>query len=316
LKLSAEHTNRTWRVMSLLIALSVILWCAHPAQSDQPASNSSQTSTSSSNDSDYPGPKGHLHSDETGVKDDNSMQAQRPTLQVSFPDGSEPTEITRPSSLLPPATPEHIGFLRRWLKNQQASGKLQSLDELRKRPLLYWRYFAERPPHPARMFFILLLFNFVIGLTLKKRVGVAADCVRKSFWKSIGVGLFCVLLMTTTTRACHDTELLSPLAGLIMGALQFFCICGLVICSRVIGESLLRRLKLAQPKNGEEPSRWQYCTWLLTGTVLVALIAALPPLGLSHHMVLPRLGTRIAMWLSLLGFGAMVRTKFGQKQLP
>jgi len=215
----------------------------------------------------------------------------------------------RPDAIVP-SDVAHVSNILEEARQQRA----QELHHLRARPLLYWRVFAERPLPPIRAAIFLLFFNLLICFVFKRRIAVASSCIRKSFWKSLGVGIIAVFLMASMTRICHETELLVPLGEFTLSVLQFLCLCGLAASSRTLGHAALQKLKIAQPEDGAEPTVLQYLIWIVVGTILVALVVLIPAV-LLHNVWFPKLGTRIGMWLSMLGLGALVRTKLGRKEL-
>lgn len=204
----------------------------------------------------------------------------------------------------------------RWFFNtrigQRIAGRLQSTD-IRKRPMMYWRRFADRKPAPIATFAFLLFFNTTVCLVFRKRVKIASDCVRRSFWKSLGAGMIFVLVLGTAARLCFDSQLFTPLAIAILAAVQFLGVCGLAVSSRTVGEAILSKFSKKQTSTMETTQSHTALTHLapvFLGTVVFALIVLIPGVG-----PLPRLGTRFLMWLGLLGLGALVRTKFGRKVL-
>lgn len=221
-----------------------------------------------------------------------------------------PPELSGHPDAVVPSDVAHVSNILEESRQQRA----QELHHLRARPLLYWRAFAERPLPPIRAAISLFFFNLLICFVFKRRVAVASACIRKSFWKSLGVGLIAVFLLASMTRICHETELLVPLGELSLGVLQFLCLCGLATSSRTLGHAALKKLKIAQPEDGAEPTVLQYLIWIVVGTLLVALVVLIPAIVL-HNVWFPKLGTRVGMWLSMLGLGALVRTKLGRRDL-
>lgn len=211
----------------------------------------------------------------------------------------------------------------RWFFNTRIGQKLARFEtgDIRRRPMMYWRRFADRRLPPIGTFLFLLFFNTTICLAFRKRVEVASRCVSKSFWKSLFAGMFFVILMGTGARLCFDSALYTPCALLILGIVELLSLAGLAVASRTVGLALLNKLGYTSHSpaadsglEGAEPAQKQsklaYLAPVFVGTILFTLIALLPGLG-----PLPRLGTRFVMWFSLLGMGALVRTKLGRKEL-
>ncbi len=212
----------------------------------------------------------------------------------------------------------------RWFFNTRIGQQFARFEagDIRKRPMMYWRRFADRHLPPVGTFLFFFFFNTTFCLAFRKRVEVASRCVSKSFWKSLLVGMLFVILMATGARLCFDSALYTPCALLILGVVQLLSLAGLAVSSRTVGLAVLNKLGFS--KGATEvatdsadatlteklESKFEYLAPVFVGTILFTLIALLPGLG-----PLPRLGTRFIMWLSLLGLGALVRTKLGRKEL-
>ena len=208
----------------------------------------------------------------------------------------------------------------RWFFNTRIGQRLARFEtgDIRRRPMMYWRRFADRRLPPIGTFLFLLFFNTTICLAFRKRVEVASRCVTKSFWKSLFAGMLIVILMGSGARLCFDSVLYTPCALLLLGIVELLSLAGLAVSSRTVGLALMNKLgyttKSPADEAGADPgqklSKLAYLAPVFVGTILFALIALLPGLG-----PLPRMGTRFVMWLSLLGLGALVRTKLGRKEL-
>lgn len=214
----------------------------------------------------------------------------------------------------------------RWIYNTRIGKNLakhQNVD-IRRRPMMYWRRFADRPVPPRGTFLFFIFFNSLICLAFKKRVEVASSCVRKSFWKSLFVGFIFVILMGIAARFCFDSALFTPAALLILGIGQLLVLAGLAVSSMTVGTAILNKLgvttmSVSQTENADQPARsfveklkfnLHYLAPVIFSSVLVTLISLIPTLGF-----LPRMGTRFVMWFCVLGLGALIRTKLGRKPL-
>lgn len=213
----------------------------------------------------------------------------------------------------------------RWFFNTRIGRRLMRCEQgdIRKRPMMYWRRFADRPLPPIGTFLFFSFFNTVICLAFRNRMDIAIRCVRKSFWKSLFVGGFTVILAGSATRLCFDSLIFTPCALLFLGICEFLALCGLAVSSRTIGLALANKLGFLETnkENGEstegtadnakgQKSMLNYLVPVMVGTILLTLIALIPGFG-----PLPRLGTRFVMWFAVLGLGALVRTKLGKKEL-
>jgi hypothetical protein len=141
------------------------------------------------------------------------------------------------------------------------------------------------------------------------------DCISKSFWKTLGAGILCVFLFATTTRLCYEIELFEPLAIVSMGVLQFLCLCGLATSTRLLGRSILKKFNLFQPETGKEPTVLHILIWISLGVAILVCFTLVPPITFPNVVSIIHLAPRVAMLLSILGMGALVRTKLGRKEL-
>lgn len=215
----------------------------------------------------------------------------------TYPDGAVPLHVTVPSDLLTERFPTGA-----------------DLSGLRKRPLLYWRYHAMQPQRPIRNAIFLLFFCFTINLIFKKRVALASESIKHRFWKSLGVGILCVFLFATTTRLCYEVQLFEPLAELSMAVLQLLCLFGLAVSTRLVGQSILKKFNACQPEAGKEPVAKQILLWTFVGILVLVAFCFLPPIPLPNGHAVAPLAPRIGLLFSVLGMGALIRTRLGRKQ--
>ncbi len=266
--------------------------------------------------------------EKSGVKSEKAQPvpeyAQRAAeglIEESASDGE--TFGLLPGELEPALRQDELRGPGRWFFNTRIGQKLARFEngDIRRRPMMYWRRFADRQLPPIRTFIFLLFFNTTICLAFRKRVEVASRCVSKSFWKSLFVGIIFVVLMATAARFCFDSALYTPCALLILGVVELLSLAGLAVSSRTVGLALMNKLGYTTNSpadltdddgaaTAQKQSKLAYLAPVFVGTILFTLIALLPGLG-----PLPRLGTRFVMWFSLLGMGALVRTKLGRKEL-
>ncbi|MBX9950505.1 MAG: hypothetical protein K2Y39_15160 [Candidatus Obscuribacterales bacterium] len=260
----------------------------------------------------------------TESKDDSSARYEAQNLNAADDDDpssdlmSDDPDSDRQGKLLGPG---------RWFFNTRIGQRLAQFEsgDIRKRPMMYWRRFADRRVPPVGTFLFFVFFNSLFCLAFRKRVGVASACVRKSFWKSLFIGMVFVILMGSAARLCFDSVLFAPAALLILGCVELLVLGGLAVSSMTVGTAILNRLGVATSSahDADETANnaalsvaeklkscLHYLAPVFLATVLVTLIALIPTLGF-----LPRMGTRFVMWFSVLGLGALVRTRLGRKEL-
>ncbi|MBI2810235.1 MAG: hypothetical protein HYX67_05340 [Candidatus Melainabacteria bacterium] len=158
-----------------------------------------------------------------------------------------------------------------------------SKEDLRRRPLLYFRMWANKPL-PMVPSFLFLLFITVVASELMPA-------------------------FTTAARALFASEIGVPLAVLSLAVLEFFLLVGTTISVTLIGQTILSVLS---PKRAPSAKRhWvKRLAAPLVGSLLLSLLLIIPPLG-----ILPRVGIRLIMLLSFLGMGAWFRTGMGTKEM-
>lgn len=212
--------------------------------------------------------------------------------------------------------PVHDGFLRRKLglgirtADKPLDPALTDIaaELMHRRPLMVWRTFAELPLPPVKTFLFLLFADLLICLSFRTRTLVASMHTRSKFWKSLGVGVIVMILGTTCSRLCSETFILRPLASVLLGLLQFFCLAGVAVSSRALGSALLGKFKLLKSDDITERPIRSLVASVLVGTLIISGLAILPGLG-----SLPRLGARLLMLFCMLGLGAIFSTGFGKK---
>lgn len=199
------------------------------------------------------------------------------------------------------AFPHRLGFGR-------LDGEF-SKEDLRRRPLLYFRMWANKPLPLVPSFLFLLFISLVASEVMPARMEVARQYYTNHYWKSLWSGLISCLLFTTLARALFASEIGVPLATVSLAALQFFVLIGVAISSTLIGQTIL---SVFGPKQSIAVKRpwFERLAAPLVGSLLMSLLLVIPPLG-----ILPRIGIRLIMLLSFLGMGAWFRTEMGTKEL-
>lgn len=184
-----------------------------------------------------------------------------------------------------------------------------SKDDLRRRPLLYFRIWANQPMPPVLSFLFLLFITVVASEIMPSRMEIARRYYANHYWRSFWTGIVASLLLTTLARALFVSEIGEPLAIGSLAVLQFFVLIGVAISSTLIGQTIL---SVVSPKRAPAVKQQWFARLAapLVGSLLLALLLVIPPLG-----ILPRIGIRLIMLLSFLGMGAWFRTGMGTKEL-
>ncbi len=184
-----------------------------------------------------------------------------------------------------------------------------SKDDLRRRPLLYFRMWANKPLPLVPSFLFLFFIAVVASEIMPARMEVARRYYANHYWRSLWSGIVACLLFTTAARALFASEIGVPLAVVSLAVLEFFLLVGTTISTTLIGQTLLCVLT---PKRAPATKRhWvKRLAAPLVGSLLLSLLLIIPPLG-----ILPRVGIRLIMLLSFLGMGAWFRTGMGTKEM-
>ncbi len=182
-------------------------------------------------------------------------------------------------------------------------------EDLRRRPLLYFRLWANKPLPLVPSFLFLFFITVVASEIMPARMEVARRYYANNYWRSLWSGILATLLFTTSARALFASEIGVPLAVVSLAALEFFILIGTTISTTLIGQTILSVLN---PKRAPATTRhWaKRLAAPLVGSLLLSLLLIIPPLG-----ILPRVGIRLIMLLSFLGMGAWFRTGMGTKEM-
>lgn len=147
------------------------------------------------------------------------------------------------------------------------------------------------------MVFIWLILALLCAALFPRQIALASDQVRTSFWPVLGVGLLATILFS-------GLVIIAAVLSLILIGIPFLIaliwvgliikIFGRVVLFYFFGESLLRSL-------GSKKTTAMGA--VLMGLLLVSIIDFIPILGSLFTFV-----------LSLIGWGVVIRTKFGTRE--
>ncbi len=186
-----------------------------------------------------------------------------------------------------------------------------SKEDLRRRPLLYFRMWANKPLPLVPSFLFLFFITVVASEIMPARMEVARSYYVSHYWRSLWSGIVACLLFTTSARALFASEIGVPLAVVSLAALEFFVLIGASISTTLIGQTILSVLSAKRAPAPATKRHWaKRLAAPLVGSLLLSLLLIIPPLG-----ILPRVGIRLIMLLSFLGMGAFFRTGMGTKEM-
>lgn len=177
-------------------------------------------------------------------------------------------------------------------------------SELKERPLLYWRKWANKPLPVVPASIFLWFITLGASLLMPVRLSAARDACQETFWRSLAFGLLTTFIGLALARLLFISEIGVPLAVLILGCVELLFLLGFVIVATLIGERIARRfgwLRAARPR----VTSIIVCT---IGVVILGCILAIPGVGR-----LPPLGVRLVTLLCALGIGAFVKVTFTRR---
>ncbi|HEY9784067.1 MAG TPA: hypothetical protein V6D17_01610 [Candidatus Obscuribacterales bacterium] len=174
------------------------------------------------------------------------------------------------------------------------------VKDVRKRPMLYFRRWANKPLPPVATFLFVIFVNTLATALIRPRLDAAGAKVKEQFWKCLGSGILGLALFVISVKACFDAGVLAPLALVLLGVLQLGALTGMAVTSRLLGTSILARAT-------SHRSDWRTnALVILIGSLLFTIVLLLPGIG-----GLPRIGARLAILMCLLGFGGLLRSRLG-----
>ncbi|HEY9775172.1 MAG TPA: hypothetical protein V6C81_15515 [Planktothrix sp.] len=179
-------------------------------------------------------------------------------------------------------------------------------QEIERRPLLYWRRWANRPPHVALLCTIFFCGTIIFSELFKNAAIAARDCCRKHFWRALGLGLFLATVMLSMARLMFIDPIGTPLGILLIGLYETIAMAGVAVGFTLIAEAVLRRLRLSN-KLSHRPVAYRL-TLTIIATLIVGFILAIPGIG-----AFPPIGIRIGAWIGMLGMGGLLKTRFGTR---
>lgn len=180
--------------------------------------------------------------------------------------------------------------------------------DLRKRPIMYWREWANQPVYFGPCLTLALFVTIVGNFLLPDRLAAARSYCAASFWRSFLAGLITLGLCVGFARGMFDSRIGTPIGFTVIAFLELGLLAGISVSCSLIGERIFARLKISDhPALVARPVLMRVLKYV-AGSVVFALIMVMPGIGM-----LPRLGTRLAMLIALLGLGGIVRSKLGTR---
>jgi len=177
-------------------------------------------------------------------------------------------------------------------------------------PVVVFRRWAKTAKPFVPTFLILMFFGLVGAAFFPRQINAAGECCRRSFWRCLGRAFVFGATVGITIRILNLLVITYPLADLLVGAMQFCFVSGLVVAISLLGERIMTRTGIAKTQFMSAHPRFATFARIFIGSLVIALIVQIP--GIGH---LPRIGIRIALLIATLGLGGLLKTKFGREPL-
>jgi hypothetical protein len=173
---------------------------------------------------------------------------------------------------------------------------------LMRRPLLAFRIWANRPKPFIPSFLFCLIVSSAAWAFMSKPLTSAGSFCRKRFWRSLFLGVFATIFAVFLARLLFLTQIGTPLAICLAGALQLGLLLGLSVVSSLLGEAVLT--KFGQSESLASSPRAKRLLELAIGALIFALLLRIPGV-----FGLPRIGVRVVLLICQLGLGGLIYTK-------
>lgn len=171
--------------------------------------------------------------------------------------------------------------------------------DLRHRPLLAFRIWANQPKRYLPSFLFCLATSICAWALLPGRLSAARTTCARRFWRSMFIGVFVCLMTVLYARALFATGIGTPLAFLLLAALELGLLLGLSLIISVIGKAVFARITFMSPGLLDKRPIVKCAIELTTGAALIGCLLLIP-----GFFGLPRIGVRLVALLCGLGFGA------------
>ena len=182
-------------------------------------------------------------------------------------------------------------------------GVLPDAGSLRTQPFRYWREFASRPLPVVQVSAFLFMTSTLAVVLVPATLTRAQRCCTDTFWRSLFTGLIAAVIACVLARVLFVSEIGSPLAVVILAAVEFGLLAGLAAVVWLLGESVLRRLGLGGVAFLSRERLSGRLVQVAIGVSLVSALLLVPGLGAP-----PRVGIRLVLLVAALGLGGLARS--------
>jgi hypothetical protein len=170
-------------------------------------------------------------------------------------------------------------------------------EDVVRRPLIYWRSWANQRLPFGRILGLLIIVSLTINFFIESKIQEAGLLYKQKWLRCFSVGVLFFTFGMISAGVMSRMGLFVPLSVLLVSTIQLFGLVGLTVGSHAIGDTTLRLLKL----NDKFPKPWlKTLTKFTVGCFLLSLFLLLPGGG-----ALPRMGARMLALVAAAGAGSI-----------
>jgi hypothetical protein len=170
-------------------------------------------------------------------------------------------------------------------------------EDVTRRPLLYWRSWANQRLPFGRILGLLIVVSLTINYFIEPKILEAGLIYRQKWLRCFSVGVLLFTFGMIAAGIMSRMGLFAPIGVLLVATIQLAGLIGLTIGSHAIGDTALQLTGL----NEKFPKPWLKTLSRFTiGCLLLSLFLLLPAMG-----TLPRMGTRMLALVAAAGAGSI-----------
>jgi hypothetical protein len=177
-------------------------------------------------------------------------------------------------------------------------------EDVTRRPLFYWRSWANQRLPFGRVLGMLLMVSLIINFFIEPKILQSGLLYRKKWLRCFGVGILFFTISLISAGVMSRMGLFAPLGALLVGTVQLIGFVGLTIGAHAIGDTTLKLTRL----NDKLSKPWlKTLAKFSVGCLLLSLFVLMPGRG-----AFPRMGTRMLALVAAAGAGSFIlaiRTK-------
>jgi hypothetical protein len=179
-----------------------------------------------------------------------------------------------------------------------------SQEDVTRRPLFYWRSWANQKLPFGRVLGMLLMVSLMINFFIEPKILQSGLLYRKKWLRCFGLGILFFTISLISAGIMSRMGLFAPLGSLLVATVQLIGLVGLTIGAHAIGDTTLKLARL----NDKLSKPWmKTLAKFSVGCLLLSLFVLMPGRG-----AFPRMGTRMLALVAAAGAGSFflaIRTK-------